>query len=398
MYEIEVFRTGTHTSSEGHTRTWTEDDLERIANTYNSQTSHEAPIVLGHPRDNAPAYGWVESLSVKKGVLLAKLKELSEEFVEWVKAGRYKKRSISLYADGLLRHVGFLGAMPPAVKGLKDVAFSDTDAVEYEFGDYRMGTVGRLFNRMREWLISKGDSIEDVDKIIPSQDLDSLAWDVPEIPTYISEELAVLRTQVEYLRSVMLALPSYSEQNIMPENQGQQTGQQAEITEYAEKISALETKNAALQAENAQQATQLNELGKQVAGLQQQNLEASFREFLDTPEMKKRVTPAMRDMAMDELRMAAHQGEYEFSDGKKESALERKKTAMLAWPSQVEFEERATHQRANPQAAVGKTGFVIDDRSTFDAERRELTIKAKAIAKEKNISFNEALDIAIAEE
>lgn len=399
-HEIEVFRAGTHTSSGGHTRTWTEEDLERIAETYNNQSDHEAPVVLGHPRDNAPAYGWVESLSVKKGVLLAKLTNLSEEFVDWVKAGRYKKRSIALYADGLLRHVGFLGAMPPAVKGLKDVAFSEGDAEEYEFGDYRMSTVGRVFSRIREWLISKGDSIEEVDKVIPSFDLENLAWNVPDVPAYITEEIAVLRSQVEDLRTIVLATPSYSENKPMPEHSNDKNDKpetKQETLEYAEQISTLQTQNSALQAENTKMAGQIEQLGKKVLVLQQQNLEASFREFLDTDEMKKRVTPAMRDMAMDELRMAAQQGEYEFSDGKKESALERKKTLMLTWPVQIEFEERATHQRVATQPAAAATGFEIDDRSTFDAERRELTTKANKVAKEKSISFSEALDIVLAE-
>lgn len=394
-HEIEVFRTGTHTSSEGFTREWTEEDLERIAQTYNDQSDHEAPVVLGHPRDNAPAYGWVESLSVKKGVLLAKLANLSEDFVEWVKAGRYKKRSIALYADGLLRHVGFLGAMPPAVKGLKDVAFNDGKAEEYQFGDYRMSTVARVFSRIREWLISKGDSIEDVDKIVPTYDLDSLAWDVPEIPTYLSEELAVLRAQVDDLQAILLAKPSYSENRPMADQTKETTV--AQPHEYAEQISALQAKNTTLEAENTAMAGRIDLLEKQAANLHQQNLEASFREFLDSAEMKKRVTPAMRDMAMDELRMSANQGEFQFSDGKKESALERKKALMLTWPVQVEFEERATNQRAIGQSSVAATGFVIDERSTFDPERRDLTTKANTVAKEKNISFSEALDIVLAQ-
>lgn len=394
-YEIEVFRTGTHTSSEGHTRTWTEEDMARIAEMYNSQSDHEAPIVLGHPRDNAPAYGWVESLAVKKGVLLATLKDLSEEFVEWVKAGRYKKRSIALYADGLLRHVGFLGAMPPAVKGLQDVAFSDGNSEEYEFGDHRMSTVGRVFTRIREWLISKGDSIEEVEKVIPSNDLENLSWNLPELPQYITEELMALRLQVDDLRAIVTATPSYSENIPMSGNDKPETAPQT--YEYAEQLSTLQAKNAALESENAKLAGRIDSLEKQAATLYQQNLEASFREFLDSPEMKKRVTPAMRDMAMDELRMAEQQGEYQFSDGKKESALERKKALMLTWPVQLEFEERATHQRAATQLAAGGTGFEIDNRSTFDAERRDLTTKANRVAKEKNISFSEALDIVLTE-
>ncbi len=94
---------------------------------------HEAPVVVGHPKSNGPAYGWVEKLKRVGGVLMAKLKQVEPAFAEIVEAGRYKKRSASFYADGSLRHVGFLGAQPPAVKGLKDFAFDEgEDCHEYE--------------------------------------------------------------------------------------------------------------------------------------------------------------------------------------------------------------------------------------------------------------------------
>jgi len=124
---FEVFRTGEHTDGSGRKKTWTEQDLDKIVTKYNEQSEHEAPIVIGHPTDNAPAYGWVESLKRVGDTLFAKPKQLVKEFVECVKKGLYKKRSISLYEDGTLRHIGFLGAVPPAIKGLKDLKFSNNN-------------------------------------------------------------------------------------------------------------------------------------------------------------------------------------------------------------------------------------------------------------------------------
>jgi hypothetical protein len=105
-----------------------------MAETYNPE-SHHAPIVVGHPKDNDPAFGWIKALKVDGSTLLALPEQVAPEFAELVKAGRYKKRSISLYPDGTLRHVGFLGAQPPAVKGLKDIAFAGASADIYEFAD-----------------------------------------------------------------------------------------------------------------------------------------------------------------------------------------------------------------------------------------------------------------------
>ncbi len=131
---IEIFKTGEHTDSQGRTRKWTEKELDEIVSKYNTQKEHTAPIVIGHPKDNAPAYGWVESLKREGSKLLAKIKDVAEEFKDWVNKGLYKKRSISLYPNLLLRHVGFLGAQPPAIKGLKDFKFQDKeeDFLEYE--------------------------------------------------------------------------------------------------------------------------------------------------------------------------------------------------------------------------------------------------------------------------
>lgn len=138
---FEVFKTGSHTDRSGKVKTWTDADLSEMAEKYNSQKDHEAPLVIGHPAENAPAWGWVDSLKAEGGKLYAKCRQIVPEFAEMVNSGMFKKRSISLYPDMLLRHVGFLGAQPPAVKGLKDFAFSgqEEDCPEYEYQEKDKG-------------------------------------------------------------------------------------------------------------------------------------------------------------------------------------------------------------------------------------------------------------------
>lgn len=132
---VEIFRAGRHTDSKGREREFTAADLERIVTTYDP-ARHEAPAVIGHPQDNSPAWGWVEGLRRAGDRLLARFRQVAPEFAEMVEAGRFKKRSVSLYPDGTLRHVGFLGAQPPAVKGLKDVSFTaGEECSQYEFSE-----------------------------------------------------------------------------------------------------------------------------------------------------------------------------------------------------------------------------------------------------------------------
>lgn len=137
MYpEIEIFSAGTHTSSNGVTATYSNDDLDAIAQSYDPNL-FDAPAVVGHPRDNSPAYAWVNSVRRVGNKLLAKLKDVDPSFQEAVRSKRFKKISASFYSPSsldnpkpgvyYLRHVGFLGGMAPAVKGLNSVCFSEQE-------------------------------------------------------------------------------------------------------------------------------------------------------------------------------------------------------------------------------------------------------------------------------
>lgn len=139
----EIFRAGTHVSADGTEVTITEDDLRKTAAVYNASL-HEAPIVIGHPVSNGPAYGWVEQLDVKDGILLASAKDVDDGLKDLVVNGKYRKISSSFYLPNspvnpkagtwYLRHVGLLGAQAPAVKGLKDARFEEAGDYVY-FGE-----------------------------------------------------------------------------------------------------------------------------------------------------------------------------------------------------------------------------------------------------------------------
>jgi hypothetical protein len=132
---IEVFR-----AHKGENGEFTEQDVQKIVDNYNP-SFHEVPVVIGHPKGNAPAFGWVEKLRRVGNVLEAKFRDVNADFEQMVKDRRFSKRSVSIYPDEgagpSLRHVGFLGAMPPVVKGLADIKFDEEDkkAIEIEFSE-----------------------------------------------------------------------------------------------------------------------------------------------------------------------------------------------------------------------------------------------------------------------
>lgn len=132
---IEIFRPGTFISEEGDEVTVTTADCAAMVAAYDPTTA-PAPIVIGHPDTDAPAYGWIESMSLgEDNIVRAVPGQVEPGFASDVRAGRYKKVSARFYPPGnrhnpnpgvfSLRHVGALGAHPPAVKGLKNLSFAE---------------------------------------------------------------------------------------------------------------------------------------------------------------------------------------------------------------------------------------------------------------------------------
>lgn len=129
---IKIFRAGTHTASDGRKMFFSPALIDSCAATFNPQAG-PAPLVLGHPRENGPAFGWVRGLVAKGGELFAEA-EFSDKLRDLVKAGSYQYVSAAFNTLAMfsptepaaisLRHVGFLGGAAPAVKGLGRVEFA----------------------------------------------------------------------------------------------------------------------------------------------------------------------------------------------------------------------------------------------------------------------------------
>ena len=118
---IDICRTGTFTDARGRKVTLEAADLDRLAEGY--KTQDPAPVVVGHPETDAPAWGWIDAVRRSGDRLQARLRDIAPAFREAVEAGRYAGRSIAFTKDGL-RHLGFLGGRAPAVPGLSPSRFS----------------------------------------------------------------------------------------------------------------------------------------------------------------------------------------------------------------------------------------------------------------------------------
>ncbi len=130
--EIAIFKSGTHTDSSGTTAEFTPEQIVAMAekNTarYN-QNQYKVPAIIseeGHTNKNLPAYGWFTTFTTREEdgatVLYAELEEpMLEAFSNVIANQTYKNRSVSFNNEGMITHVAFLGAMPPAIKDLPEI-------------------------------------------------------------------------------------------------------------------------------------------------------------------------------------------------------------------------------------------------------------------------------------
>lgn len=142
---IEIFRPGRHIDDAGGVHSFSDADIAGMVASYDPAV-REAPLTVGHPEHNRPAYGWVKRVARNEaGRLVVDAHQVEPQFAEMVAAGRFKKRSASFYppqhpnnpkpGHWYLRHVAFLGAQPPAISGLKDFADDDAGTVSFSEGE-----------------------------------------------------------------------------------------------------------------------------------------------------------------------------------------------------------------------------------------------------------------------
>ncbi|MFH1684062.1 MAG: hypothetical protein ABIA67_04185, partial [Candidatus Margulisiibacteriota bacterium] len=258
---VPIFQGGKQTDSQGCEHDG--DELINKAVELFNPEYHEPPITVGHPKDNSPAFGWVESLKtvsqkLKDGsaikVLMAKFKDVVPEFASAVQQGLYKKRSASFYPDGRLRHVGFLGGMPPAVKGLADIGFNDTDQpvlfaemepVEFMAGWWGLSRVATILRGLRDFFIEKFD-LETADKVLPNWDIDAIKDEADQM-----SRVDIPQTAAQPLFSDGGTMGTYTEEQL-----------QAQIKAAVDKVTAekaAEFAEKARLAEDAAKATQQKE-------------------------------------------------------------------------------------------------------------------------------------------
>lgn len=316
MATIEIFRAGKHKDQSGATTNFSVADLEKTAAAYDP-AKHESPGVVGHPTNNAPAYCWAKKLFVEGDTLKAEVDQVDPAFAEMVNAGRFKKISASFYkpdsADNpnpgvySLRHIGFLGAQPPAVKGLKSASFSDVGDGVLEFGSQSM-IVG-LFWSMRDFMISQF-GLDAADKALP-------------------------KTLLTMTEDEARAADASEEQEAIDEATEQQMGySEAERTRLAE----IEAREQALAAKEAKIKAD-EEAAQTAAAAHARRL--AFGEFLDPLVKDGKVLPVDADGWVEVLDLLSPAAALNFGEAGEIAPIDWVKSRLVALPVVVEYREVA---------------------------------------------------------
>jgi len=298
---------------------------------------------------NAPAYGWVEKLRASGGTLYGKLKQVEPQFEQMVEAGLFKKRSIALNktADGWsLRHVGFLGAAPPVIKGLADAVFHDSgERFEFAVEDSQMA--GEQEKTLLETLKAFFAGRESA--AAPANAATTRTFSEEDVTKAVQAAMAPLTAQITELK----------------------TSVQAQEATFAEREQRLQL--ATLGQAAAAKITELKTAGKWVPAFDVMGVPKLFSELAKLNTVT-----------------------IEFGEGDKKTQLSLLDTAANIFGALPKLVPAGTtFNGAKP--AVQFSEHATTSRVAVDSNSQQLSQLAKARAKEKSIAFSEALTQVSAE-
>jgi len=343
-----IFRTGSFTDMNGKRVEADEKKIDQIIeSTKNfSYQNDEIPIVIGHPKIDSPKWGSVNKNDLIKQKdkkngwtnLLAKPKDLVKEFSEWIEKKMYNSISISLRPDWSIKHIGFLGATPPAVTGLPSVYLSEDDDQEinfqfsefarFEISSYPFRKISELLRGIKNYMIEQKGA-DYANGVMPEGLFDNLD-EAPRV-FQISEDTAVT---------------SFSEDKNSNNNKNKSEDEMKTTEELESKVTEL---SETLEVEK----TEKQKLAEENARLKAEQLKNEIKSFCESAEMRNKITPALQPIVEGIYIQLAEGEELQFSEGegddKKEvklSAVEGLKKVLASLPDAVEFGEKTNKENA----------------------------------------------------
>lgn len=382
--KIPFLKPGTFTAQNGKVLKVDEADLDVIveATKKRSYQNNQLPIVIGHPKTDDPAFGWVDKADiVREGDVLyavADESNLVPEFVEWVKKKLYKTISPAIRSDLSIKHIGFLGAKAPAITGLPALEFNANEEeyvcefAEYELSSWYFRTIARIFRKLKNEKIEK-DGLEKAEAIISEYELEELGT-----PPRIFQTPEVVRSFSEKDNDNPTINFTESEMNELNELK-------AKVAELTATTEAQATQIASLTSEKTAVLNEAN-------SLKMQQKRSEFLNFCESDEVKNKIKDGERAELVETLLVLDSVDAFEFGEGdakKTVSPVETVKGLIKRLPNVVELGEIANNSTAGDDTSdVDVSEFA---EKNVDPERLELHKKVKKIQKAENLSYADAL-------
>ncbi|MDF0606637.1 peptidase [Neisseriaceae bacterium TC5R-5] len=380
---IHIFKPGRHVTMAGDIIEFSEADVAATAQAYNPAL-HEAPLVLGHPKTDDPAQGWVQSLLATERGLFAAPRDIEAAFAEQLGQRRYGKVSAKFYAPDAasnpvpgvwyLRHVGFLGATPPGVKGLDNPAFaaSEDGCVAFqeavEFGGWDEQTQAGLWRSLRDWFLARFGQ-EEADKALPPWNVDAVQQSAvqpePRTPAFAD---ALPISSLAHLKEPLVS---------------------------PEQKAALEAESQRVKTENAQLKAQLAERDAREQQAQLAKRHQDHATFAEGLVSKGVLAPKHQAAIVAVLDLSAtpdNSGKsVEFGEGDDRQPLATVIKGFLnELPKVVEFGEHATKGKVGQSTGTKGAEAAFAEKAT-DPGRLELHVRASELAADKGIAYEEAV-------
>lgn len=349
---LHIFKPGRWTTMAGECIEFSQADLQATARAFNPRVA-KAPLVIGHPATDDPALGWADALVANERGLFARPSRVDPAFAESVRAGRYGTVSAKFYrptdpknpTPGVwyLRHVGFLGAAAPGVKGLDDPQFASAEDLcvcfqeGVTFSEWDDMTNAGLWRNLREWILGKFGQ-EEADKVLPG-------YDVRSLEAGAQDEINQARAEADAASAA--PIPAF--------------------TEPQQESTVTEAEAALLRTQATAQAARIAELEAAQAATARAAAHAANVAFCEGLAANGQLLPAFQAVAVATLdHFATQTAQVEFGEGDARTSLaDGFRTMLQALPKQVEFSETATHARAadgtdDMVAFAAPAGYTVD--------------------------------------
>jgi cation transport regulator len=331
--EWEIFSVGKWNGDD-----YSEADLHDIVENFETlKDKIKPPVKLGHGwKEGQPALGWVESLSVVKDKIVAKITDIPEIIYEAINNKRYKRISSEIYwnfkaATGktynyVLKAVALLGADIPAVDNLQDLTAylnqisnigSFDKAVAYEF----------------------------------STAYDTRAENAGDIKWYIKTK-----------------------------TQGAKKMSDEKVKKYEDEISSLKTKLETAENEAQESKSKVAKFEQDQEILTQKQRETEFKKFCEAEVKEGRMLPAERDRLFKQI------PEFKYNE---EGYL----IPFVSFQSYVK-----NHIAILDTSEHGDAGGGSNEKKQYDSASAEIADRAKKVALDKDWDYEKAQKFVLADD